>query len=338
MAATDTTYRSTKILHIVFAVTSILMLITIAGMFADDYYRDWKVEQRIFRDVEEEMAKRGVLAAAPTGESVQEISAVETDLLNKKSALAQVKTDFEKQQTALLSRKIKKETELAAVKADHDSIMSFINLETEKYDKGLDAEKVKKLRKRLTDIDKKMVEVSAEVEKNQTEYDEAAQKAGIPDMEKAVAEAEKKYKEMLADFDRFIKLSMQKRWSWKDTFRALPIIDSFASPTKIQQYTLTDLPIDYSFKYVTRYDRCTTCHMGLEKAAFDKATLAGLTEDPGLNKELANRYAGAKAILKEAPGRWRARLAEVGRHSPANDRQIAAYRWPRRAVLRSSSA
>ena len=299
MAATDTTYRNTKTLHVVFAVTSIVMLVTIVGMFADDYYREWKVEQRIFRDVEEEMAKRGVLAAAPTDDKAQEISAIETDLLNKKSTLAATKADFEKHHGDLLSRKVKKETELAGIKAEYDSVMSFINEAAQQHEKGLESAEVQKLRARLGKLSEQMAAAKSEVEKNQTEYDTEAQKAGIPDQEKAVADADKRYKEILADFDRFIKLAAQKKWTWKDSLRALPIIDSFASPTKIQQYTLNELPIDYSFKYVTRYDRCTTCHLGLEKASFDKATLASLTEDPGLNKDLANRYAGAKTILKK---------------------------------------
>src|SRR5260370_14688443 len=29
-----------------------------------------------------------------------------------------------------------------------------------------------------------------------------------------------------------------------------PVLDAFSSPTRIQQYTLSDLPIDYNFKYV----------------------------------------------------------------------------------------
>ena len=53
-------------LHVVFAVSSMIMLATLIGMMADDFYRGWKVEQRLFRDVEEQIAIRSVLSAAPT--------------------------------------------------------------------------------------------------------------------------------------------------------------------------------------------------------------------------------------------------------------------------------
>src|SRR5262245_5919517 len=111
MAATDTTYRNTKTLHIVFAVSSILMLLTMIGMFADDYFRDWKVEQRIFRDVEEEMAKRQVLATAPTDKKVEDLTALEVNLRLKKEGLAKAKTDLDKSLGDLPSRKLKKENE-----------------------------------------------------------------------------------------------------------------------------------------------------------------------------------------------------------------------------------
>ncbi|HJT77691.1 MAG TPA: cytochrome c, partial [Gemmataceae bacterium] len=52
--------------------------------------------------------------------------------------------------------------------------------------------------------------------------------------------------------------------------------DAANSPYRIQQYTLAEYPIDYNFKYVTRYDRCTTCHMGMERANYDRASLHDL--------------------------------------------------------------
>ena len=54
------------------------------------------------------------------------------------------------------------------------------------------------------------------------------------------------------------------------TLRGLPIIDLAAPPTKIQQISLPDLLINYNFKEVPRYDRCTTCHLGIDRPGFDK--------------------------------------------------------------------
>src|SRR5262245_50107460 len=58
MAASDQHYRSQKTLDIVFGVSCVVMLLTIAWMFAQDYFKDFKSEQRVFRDVETAVAQR----------------------------------------------------------------------------------------------------------------------------------------------------------------------------------------------------------------------------------------------------------------------------------------
>ena len=52
--------------------------------------------------------------------------------------------------------------------------------------------------------------------------------------------------------------------------RGLPFLDLMAPPQKIQQISLPELTINYNFKDVPRYDRCTTCHMGIDRLGFDK--------------------------------------------------------------------
>src|SRR5258708_33101563 len=110
MAATDATYRNQKVLHIIFAISSIVMLLTIVGMFAEDYYRDWKVEQRSFRDVEEEMAKRMLLAATPSQEQVDAIIKTEQELAEVKKQVGAAANEIVKNHGDLLSKKMKAET------------------------------------------------------------------------------------------------------------------------------------------------------------------------------------------------------------------------------------
>ena len=298
MAASDATYRNTKVLHVVFAVSSVVMLVTIFAMFADDYYRDWKVEQRIFMDVEQESAKRAALAVAPSEDDLNAIESMEKSLLQKKAALATAKTEMEKSLGDLPVRKAKAETQQQTIKASFDSVTSLYNQAVEQHESGPKSSEAEKYRAQLDVLNKQLYDITVDVQKNQADYDHAAQNAGIPKLETEVADLEKEYKAHLADFDRFLKLISQKQWGAAETFRTLPIIDSFNSPTRIQQYTLNDLPIDYSFKFVTRYDRCTTCHLGMEKPAYDAVSLAKLADDPGRDKDLRNRYMGAKRVLE----------------------------------------
>ncbi|MCX7701453.1 MAG: c-type cytochrome [Gemmataceae bacterium] len=321
MAASDSTYRNIKTLHVVFAVSSLVMLATIIGMFAKDFYRPWKVEQRLFFDVEEEMAKRQLLAASPTEEQVDEIASLEAELAAKRSELTTRRQQFEKSLGDLPARKLKTETERATVKADVDSVQSFINAAAERNEEGLSAAEALRWKARLDELTARLNQLTEEVQKNQAEYDARLKEAGIPELEEQIARLERRHKELLGDFDRFAKLVSQKRWSAGEWLRSRPIIEGFASPVRINQYTLTDLPIDYSFKHVTRFDRCTTCHLGMEKANYDAASLASLTENPNLDKDLASRLRGAKKIIEK---RREAGVRDLPSEREIQPRQISA--------------
>ncbi len=54
----------------------------------------------------------------------------------------------------------------------------------------------------------------------------------------------------------------------------LPILDAFNSPRKIDNLWSDDLEINYSSAFVRRFDRCTTCHQGMQK------TMPGSAVDP----------------------------------------------------------
>ena len=52
MPATEETYRSQPTLHVVFAITSIAMLLSIVWMIMADHLRPWKQVQREFHEIE----------------------------------------------------------------------------------------------------------------------------------------------------------------------------------------------------------------------------------------------------------------------------------------------
>src|SRR5262249_14794500 len=80
MAATDQTYRHQKTLDIVFGASCVLMLLSVIWMFAQDYNRSYKVEARDFRDVEEAMYEREMLAKLPDDDTMKQIAAAEKEL------------------------------------------------------------------------------------------------------------------------------------------------------------------------------------------------------------------------------------------------------------------
>src|SRR2546429_259354 len=125
MAATDQNYRNQYALDIVFAVSSILMLASIVWMLADDYLREYKTEQRQFRDVEAAMAQREALKKMPRKEVVEKavanVKAARDKREREKDTIAKYNAEID----ALRPKKERADLALQNHKADLDSKTSF---------------------------------------------------------------------------------------------------------------------------------------------------------------------------------------------------------------------
>jgi mono/diheme cytochrome c family protein len=400
MAATDQTYRSQKALDVVFAVSGILMLLSLVWMFAADYFREFKTEQRRFRDVETAMAERDLLRALPL-DQVQTLSdaekAAKGDGLNQarkayyearkpyleaqdklialelqarldqakngndhkeelqqaKDAVkeARAKVDAviqgadENVQTALKAedalldyldrfrdaRRAVRDAQVAAeqrrkdsenavqkaqvalaqadgayrsIKADYDSKESLFYIAVDERD-HMPADRQKDLNGHIQSLRDDLDRRRKARDDAKDRFDAAKEDLHRAETDKAFAEAlqtleEGKAKDLQKDVERYQKLVKQKQWKATDWLLSQPVIDAFASPYRIQQYTLNEYPIDYSFKYVTRYDRCTTCHEGMEKGAYEKPALRSLVKPP---KTLQDNLTRFRQVLTERRNR-----------------------------------
>src|SRR5436190_16021360 len=83
MAASDKPLRDQIKLDMVFAISSIAMLVSALLMFAQDYFREWKPEQRLFREVEAKLAQRLLLEGIP---SEEDLAVAETAVVEAKTA------------------------------------------------------------------------------------------------------------------------------------------------------------------------------------------------------------------------------------------------------------
>src|SRR5579859_5983769 len=101
MAASDQTYRNQKALDVVFGVSCVLMLASIVWMFADDYNRSWKKEQRAFRDVQEAMDERFALSRLPDPAELivaeKRVSDEKDKLAKKSDRLQEIESELDSQ-------------------------------------------------------------------------------------------------------------------------------------------------------------------------------------------------------------------------------------------------
>ncbi len=303
MAATDQNYRSQRILDIVFAVSCVLMLASLLWMFVDDYNRDFKKVQKHFRLVDDTLTVRGMLEKLP---DVDAVTAASEKVAQKRAALAKIKNGDESAYKSLYLAKAKQEAKYQSIKADYDSYVSLWNIEIDRAgninntaEKERSRQSAEKLRK---DIDRLgSASTAAQMALDATNKELNDKQVSMKKAENEVSDAENDLKLLTGSFDRFGKAASLKNWTIYDSIRNLPVIDGFAAPVKIEQYTLTDYPIDYNFKYVTRYDRCATCHQGMERATFTKEALAKL--DP------ANVPEGLQEKLDQARELYKKRVA-----------------------------
>src|SRR5262245_55580586 len=134
MAASDQHYRSQRTLDIVFGVSSVLMLITIIWMFAQDYLREFKVEQRSFRDVEAAMAQRAFLDALPG--DVGNIAEAERAVAEARAEADKARTDAEGKVHQSQVQYALADAEYRSLKADYDSKESLYNIAVDEANTG----------------------------------------------------------------------------------------------------------------------------------------------------------------------------------------------------------
>ncbi len=298
MAATDQTYRRQRTLDIVFAVSCILMLVSIIWMFAQDYFRGYKVEIRDFRDVEEALADRELVRKLPDQDKVAEAESAVKEARAKRDGVTQA---LREKNRDLDVKKTRDEAMAQEIKAEYDSKVSLYNIAVEKRNAATPGTPLYQSlsasadgwKKEVDDLGARLAQKQLEVEQDTKDLDK--NKDEELEANKDVEKAEKRLKDLTDEFDRWAKLAAQKRWKVSDDIRALPVLDAFASPTKIDQIVLPDLPIDYNFKQVTRYDRCATCHQAIDRASFTKQNLQELTH--GISDADREKLAKAKELL-----------------------------------------
>jgi mono/diheme cytochrome c family protein len=311
MAATDQTYRNQKKLDFVFGVSCVLMLGSVLWMFAQDYNREWKTVQREFRDVEEALNEHMMLKTMPSRDAMEEKNKAARQARNRLETVRDKIGDKERQ---LLAQRDTQDNKYRSIKAEFDSKMSYYNIAYEHYGRADSKHRVelkKDLDRRKEDLDrlqKELADAQDDLDKTERQIKELERTevkigknrtATLESAQGDVARTEDDLKRLTRQFDVYAKATAKGGWKLGDTFRDLPILDAFESPTKIKQLWLPELTIEYgSFKEVPRYDRCTSCHLAIDRAGYDKATLRELSDEANRGR-LHKKLLEAEQIFTE---------------------------------------
>ncbi len=283
MPASEETYRGQPALHLVFAISSVAMLVVTVWMVMADHLRPWKEVQREFQLIERDKLK---VAEKEKQEELNTKFKAQLDDVKAKIEAANAGAEKSAGQIALIDSEI---SHLDATQEELDMQRRFKKTELDSkrslydgmIDRAADPSDERHARDYLSSdvvqTEKQLVALSKDLEA-------AKAKLAVKKEEKVkllgnVDELKKEQDRLTRERDRVQRVIEQKDalyggpLNWYSApmafLRSLPGID-LAPPTKIQQISLPELLINYNFKEVPRYDRCQTCHQGIDRIGYEK--------------------------------------------------------------------
>src|SRR5687767_1891581 len=131
MAATDKPFNNQRTLDIVFAVSSILMLVSVIWMLYTDHYREYKDEQRAFREVEYALAQRSALEQIPDEKEFASAESAVKEALSERSAKKEELAAARAKMLGLQPQRERAEAKFQAAKAEVESKTSLLSIELE---------------------------------------------------------------------------------------------------------------------------------------------------------------------------------------------------------------
>lgn len=302
MPATEQTWRDLKLMHVVFGISGVVMLITTVWMLAADHTREWKEYQREFREVETwatearltaertdafEARTRELAAAVsearlvvPPRELIDQFQAELNEHAEGagsddiEQAYAAFAADPSESRRQALIDELQDPIDAAKVEENNRSrMMKFARAEFDvvrsTYEAAVGAGDAQP---ELDRLQAQVNVVKAEVDELTLAYQEASTfrkqlETIYGKVVEPVTAAEKKLADHGAELDRLEKAKFQQEWKLGDRLLSMPIIDAFGRPLKINQIWLPELTFNNNFRDVARFDRCMTCHQGIDKTA-----------------------------------------------------------------------
>jgi len=274
MPATEETYRRQPTLHIVFAISSIAMLLSIVWMIMADHLRPWKQVQREFHDVEHDK-----LEATKKQKETEQLQTAQGKIQEIDNKIKQAQQEAsQRDRVAAISKLDREMSSLGGKTEQLDTARKFKKAELDSlrslYDgmveRGEEREARTYLNTTVARAERELNALSLQLEDSQSKLKvKAEEKERLLGF---VAELKKDKEKLTREVDRVKRLIDQKDAQYFGPlawFRGLPGIDMAAPPTKIQQISLPELTINYNFKDVPRYDRCTTCHQGIDRLGYE---------------------------------------------------------------------
>lgn len=255
----------TKVLNKVFAVISVCFLLVVIWMVFDDYIRPWKAVQIKALDIEKQKLQEqikeieGSVDSEKLNEVKAQIAVAEEEIESKKDEIAKVN-----EQIAEVQRKIYVQNMVNGVNGSQAAAFQF------KYEHALVERHYKEAKKLKVTFDEyKKKEIEGKDNLKGLQALEAQYQEKIKEITASRTEAEKNLKELFGGRDLLLAAMAQTEKNPVWALRNAPFIDYLDPTIKIRQYVIENVTDDRYFQHVPKIDRCTTCHVFIDKAGYE---------------------------------------------------------------------
>ena len=253
-------------LNVVFAASSVFLLLSVVWMVWDDYDRDWKNTQRRFAQLEYEVTEAQLQQAGRSVDrsQLQQLQAEFQEASKSGAANQQEVDELQDQIEDVDNRLFRATTAYQRAKATFDQDRySF------EASRNAGASSAAAKGERVVELERGVTELNLEVEKVTAE--KTALQAELGKYTGQAATISKQIEEMTAEEDRLRKrLDVIAPSVVKDYVLNAPLLDFMAPTLKVQQVILPNVVDDVNFIRVPKMDRCRTCHLAIDRKGYEK--------------------------------------------------------------------
>src|SRR5918993_798665 len=253
-------------LNVIFAASSIFLFISTIWMVWDDFDRDWKNTQRQFTQLELEVTRQQ-LAANSRGIDKAKLTALTNQLAAAQKAMEgnRERIDDVNDRLAGGDRRLfraKKAAQFA--KAEYDVHRYAFEEHRTKNPDGV-AEEQKEIEAEA----QRLNELNLEVQK--IEAERTALQAELGKYTSEVGRLQKEIDGVNFEQNRLNRVLTNTEPSFiKNYFLNAPLLDFMAPTLTVRQVVTPNVVDDVNFARVMKMDRCTTCHLAIDRRGYEK--------------------------------------------------------------------
>ena len=333
-------------LNIIFAVVAIASFLSVVWMIWDDYSREWKLYQRQFQVVEQEVTQQQL-----ANEQASIDQAELAQLTQQRDTAEQTLAGQEEQIGALETELGGIQTNLELANQEFRFARSVFDTQRWNYEESVQKNSgLSGAEANYKEAEVRLAETQAEEERLQIQADRI--QGELDTLRQSLIEAEVGIGSTTREINRLEARLDSLRFGLAYSIRNAPMLDALNPSQRIRQAVINDLRLDLNFADAPRVDRCQSCHLGADNEAYVNSSQP-FTSHPNLDLYVADTAvhpAGEFGCAVCHQGKGLATSFYSAVHTPSNESEehrweeehgwahIELWEWPMRTVAETEAS